>query len=166
MMGLNRNEVAARVYGDVDATELGPAYVAIVRRWSDAATPESLPLRSIVDPGWVGRLISSSMLLQIEGEDIRHRVVGQHFVTRNGGFDPTGKTMMDLYPTRPVARLIHPEYMRVVEEAVPAILFLKYLTVKETVRKSQILVLPFTDGKSPGKTVTHLLSIYRFYETN
>lgn len=158
----DQNEVVERAFGDVDATALGSMYVEVFRRWSDAATPVALPPRSIIDPGWVGRLISSSMLFQVEGEDMRHRVVGQHFVNRNGGFDPTGKTLMDLFSTRPVARVLYPEYRRVVADAVPAILSLNYLTVKEFVRHSKILVLPFSDQAQPSRTVTHILSIYRF----
>lgn len=161
----SENRVVTSTYGDVDATDLGPAFVEIVHRWNAANTTDALPQRSLVDPGWVGRLISSSMLFQVEGDDMRHRVVGQLFISRNGGFDPTGQTVRDLFPTRPVARILYPEYLRVVAEAVPAILSLQYLTVKEVMRYSRVLILPFTDQDPPRRQVSHFLSLYRFEDS-
>lgn len=156
------NEITSRQFGQIDPTRLGPDYAKVFRRWADACTEQALTSRSLVDPGWVGRLISSAMLFQIEGDDMRHRIVGQHFLSQNGGFDPTGRTLKDLCETRPVARILYPEYQRVVAEATPAIVSLTYLTVKETIRRCSIMILPLCDRKPADRVVTHLLSVYHF----
>jgi len=161
-METDRDQIVDHVFGDVDVTELGPPFIAITRRWFDASSSDALPSRSLVDPGWVGRLISSSLLMKVEGDDLRHRIVGQQFISYNSGFDPTGKSVRELFATRPVARVLYPEYMRVVSESVPGLISLRYQTVNDTTRHSKILLLPFTDQDPPDKSVAYLLGIFHF----
>ncbi len=116
----------------------------------------------MIDPSWLGRLVSSSVVFQVEGDDLRHRICGETFLNRNGRFNPTGTTVGELARTRPVARLLLPLYQRVIRDGVPALIGLRYLTVKQNLRNCDLLVLPF-GSREPGEaTVGHVLTIYNF----
>lgn len=149
-------------FGDLQYTGLTSAYLKAYMDWCEALSPSALPPRSMIGPSWLGRLVSSSLLLEVEGDDLRHRICGELFLNRNGRFNPTGTLLSELAQTRPVARLLQPHYQRVLREAVPARISLRYLNVKQQVRDCEILALPFGVAPAGGKDVAFVLSIYNF----
>ena len=158
------NSICSEHFGDLRSADLPPLYAEKYRDWTDAHERTGLPPRSMVDPSWLGRLVSSSVVFQVEGEDLRHRICGETFLDRNGRFDPTGTTVGELARTRPVARLLLPLYQRVIRDGVPALIGLRYLTVKQNLRNCDLLVLPFGSGESGAAMVRHILTIYNFLQ--
>lgn len=156
------DSIRSELFGYLGSAELSPSYEEKYRDWVDAHERSGLPPRSMIDPSWLGRLVSSSVVFQVEGDDLRHRICGETFLNRNGRFNPTGTTVGELARTRPVARLLLPLYQRVIRDGVPALIGLRYLTVKQNLRNCDLLVLPF-GSREPGEaTVGHVLTIYNF----
>lgn len=160
-----RDLIRSAVFGDLKHAGLKSAYAQAYLDWRDAHTPVGLPPRSMIGPSWLGRLVSSSLLLQVEGDDLRHRICGELFLNRNGRFDPTGLLLSDMAKSRPVARLLLPNYQRVLREAVPALIGLRYQNVRQQVRDCDLLVLPFGPSPDGGRDVAFVLSIYHFLPT-
>ncbi len=156
------DSIRSELFGDLRSADLPPPFAEKYQDWMDAHERVGLPPRSMIDPSWLGRLVSSSVVFQVEGDDLRHRICGEAFLNRNGRFDPTGTTVGELARTRPVARLLLPLYQRVIRDGVPALIGLRYLTVKEHLRNCDLLVLPF-GSREPGEAmVGHVLTLYDF----
>lgn len=154
--------IRSELFGDLRDADLPPPYAEKYRDWLDAHERAGLPPRSMIDPSWLGRLVSSSVVFQVEGDDLRHRICGEAFLNNNGRFDPTGTKVGDLARTRPVAGLLLPLYQRVIRDGVPALIGLRYLTVKQNLRNCDLLVLPFGSGEPGEALVGHVLTLYKF----